>query len=378
MTILKDISVETFFKEYWQKKPLVVRGALAKDLGLISAEELAGYSLDDEIESRLIIRKNDSWQLEQGPLDEQIFADIDGKPWTLLVQSLDYFHPPLHKLVQACNFIPRWRLDDVMVSYATDGAGVGPHLDKYDVFLIQGEGQRHWQVGHKEQLVTAHNPHPEIAQIEPFTADLDIVLETGDLLYIPPNTPHWGTSIGNSICYSVGFRAPNIGSIVQNLLMRQEGSLDTLWADQGKLTPSSSSGELTRPIIDWSSQQVSQIFNSRDLSIAIGREVTEVKYPDLLEFIEGSEAEALAESAFLQGVQLKPLARMAYFEEKETLLTFINGEFFEYPLSLKPVLEKLNFNQAISPQDYQGAPSTTLESFLIQAFLLDALSISLQ
>ena len=150
--MLGDISPEEFLSDYWQKKPLLIRGGFSGDPALITPEELAGYSLDDDIESRLIQHNSQQqrWQLSHGPLEETAFEELGEENWTLLLQSLDYFHPPLQTLTKACNFLPRWRLDDIMVSFATANGGVGPHLDKYDVFLVQGQGQRRWRVGFKD------------------------------------------------------------------------------------------------------------------------------------------------------------------------------------------------------------------------------------
>ncbi|NVK21373.1 MAG: cupin domain-containing protein [Kangiellaceae bacterium] len=381
--ILGDISVDAFFRDYWQKKPLIIRNAfdpklVAGDQPLISPEELAGYSLEPDIESRLIT--NDlQWTLEHGPLDESVFSQVPESHWTLLVQSLDYFHPPLQQLIKSCDFIPRWRLDDVMVSYATNGGGVGPHLDKYDVFLIQGQGQRRWRVGHKDQLVVHFSPHPEIAQIEPFEADMDIIVNAGDMLYIPPNTPHWGESIDESICYSVGFRAPNIGSIIQTLLQtlidNEQTDLDTLWQDGGKLSSRFSDGQLHSQLDGWAQDAIFKLFNKRDLLIAIGKQVTELKYPEAVEPIDDCEANELSELAFVKHCSLHPLARMAYFEDDLELLTFINGEYFQFPLALKPIIRALNLNQVIEPQNLRDTPKHPLREFFSCAFLLGALEI---
>lgn len=378
-TLLGNIEVDTFFKDYWQKKPLLIRGAIdAKIISdpnlFISAEELAGYSLEQDIESRLITNDG-SWHLEHGPFDENDFLELPEKNWTLLVQSLDYFHPPLQSLIKSCNFIPRWRLDDVMVSFATEGGGVGPHVDKYDVFLIQGEGQRRWRVGHKDQLVVHTAPHPDIAQIEPFESDMDIQVSAGDVLYIPPNTPHWGVSIGNSLCYSVGFRAPNLGSIIQNLLASDDQQLDKLWQDQNKLHSNLSDGKLHPHIEQWAFHEISNLFNHRDILIAIGKQVTELKYPEACDYLSECEAMELSETAFFSNISLHPLARIAYFEDDLELLTFINGEFFQFPLALKTIVSKLNLNQRISANDLQQIPRNPLRDFLTQALILGAINI---
>lgn len=380
-SILGDISAEQFLKEYWQKRPLLIRGAFSSELvagedALITAEELAGYSLEDDIESRLIEHNKDGWQLEHGPINEARFAELGDENWTLLVQSLDYFHPPLCELIKACNFIPRWRLDDVMVSYATHGGSVGPHLDKYDVFLIQGEGQRHWRVGHKDQATTSYNPHPHIAQIEPFKADLDVVLNPGDLLYIPPNTPHWGESVNNSICYSVGFRAPNIGGIVQKLMQLPQTDLDQLWSDHDRLSSASSGGQLTSDMSQWAEQQLKQLWAPGDYLMAFGKEVTELKYPDMLEIPDDDALIHWVELALNEGVKAEPLARIAYFRQANELWLFINGEWQPMHIGLEPIVEQLNLTFECSAKQLAKLDEEVARQFLNFAVSLGALKPS--
>ncbi|WP_251360003.1 cupin domain-containing protein [Kangiella sp. TOML190] len=348
-----NISADTFFKDYWQRKPLLIRGAFANDFmhNLITAEELAGFSLEAEIESRLITNLDNNWQLEHGPLTENLFQELPEHHWILLVQSLDYFHSPLQNLIKACDFMPRWRLDDVMVSFATNHGGVGAHLDQYDVFLIQGQGQRRWRVGHKDQLVTHQQSHPEIAQIEAFTADLDVQVEAGDLLYIPPNTPHWGESIGDSMCYSVGFRAPNLEAIAQQLFDDSSQELNQLWQDQGILKLDNASGELPNNLSGWAQQQIIKITLEQKLPIAIGKELTRLKYPELLEAISPCEAQELSELAMLKAFRLNPISRLAFVKADAKLLTFVNGDDFAADQQLLPILEALNKGQLINSRD---------------------------
>ncbi|HEY9030267.1 MAG TPA: cupin domain-containing protein [Kangiella sp.] len=377
-SILGDISPEQFLKEYWQKRPLLIRGAFSSaqvsgEDALISAEELAGYSLEDEIESRLIEQNGDDWQLEHGPIDESRFAELGDENWTLLVQSLDYFHPPLCDLIKTCSFIPRWRLDDVMVSFATNGGGVGPHLDKYDVFLIQGDGQRRWRVGHKDQATVIFCPHPQIAQIEPFDADMDVIVNPGDLLYIPPNTPHWGESIGDSTCYSVGFRAPSIGGIVQKLLQLPQTDLDRLWSDEDRLTLQSANGELTTDMSLWAEQQLKQLWTSDDYLMAFGKEVTELKYPEMLEVPSDDELKDWIDLALQEGVKAEPLARMTYFAKNDELWLFINSEWQVMHTSLKPIVEQLNLTFACSADELNALDDQVAHIFLSFAVALGAL-----
>ncbi len=306
--------------------------------------------MEADIESRLISQFDGNWELQHGPLDEALFQRLPESNWTLLVQSLDYFHPPLQALIQACNFIPRWRLDDVMVSFATDNGGVGPHFDQYDVFLIQGAGKRRWLVGSKNQTISKSQFHSEILQIEPFATDLDIEVEAGDLLYIPSNTPHWGESIDNSICYSVGFRAPNIEAISQQLLEEASDEFNQLWQDQDLLNKQHNHGELPTEISQWAQTEIQQLTFSQKLKIAIGKEVTRLKYPDILPEIVPCEAEELSELAFIKSIKLNPLSRMAFYQDADKILLFINGEFIESDTSNLNLVKALNSYELVQTQ----------------------------
>ncbi|RDX37513.1 cupin domain-containing protein [Kangiella sp. HD9-110m-PIT-SAG07] len=381
-SMLGDMSPEEFLSDYWQKKPLLIRGGFAGDPALITPEELAGYSLDDDIESRLIQNnesphdsKHQRWQLSHGPLQENAFEDLGESNWTLLVQSLDYFHPPLQELTKACNFLPRWRLDDIMVSFATENGGVGPHLDKYDVFLVQGEGQRRWRVGYQGQKVSTINPHPQIAQVEPFEATMDVIVNPGDVLYIPPATPHWGISVGNSITYSIGFRAPSIGSILDAVLNSASLEFDSLWHDESKLKKYHAFGALHSELPEWSQQELEKLLNKRELLIAAGKTVTELKYPEMLETVDLPKSQELSEIALTEGIAINPLARIAYFEHEQALLTFINGIYFQFPKGLEKAIQKLNQAHHLTKHDLEELPRLPLGEFLTHGIALGALTL---
>jgi len=203
---LNDLTLEQFLADYWQKKPVLLKGGFANFQDPISPDELAGLAAEEEVESRIVGRNGEQWLLETGP-----FADYDQwgeQDWTLLVQAVDHWHPESAALIEPFRFIPNWRIDDLMISYSTPGGGVGPHLDQYDVFIIQGLGKRHWRVGMPDQSLTPLCPHPRLLQITPFVDCINVITEPGDILYIPPGCPHEGISVDASLNYSVGFRAP--------------------------------------------------------------------------------------------------------------------------------------------------------------------------
>lgn len=207
-----DLTPEIFLKEYWQKKPLFIRGAISNSEGFfvvpIEADVLAGLAMEEEVESRIVGQNEDkSWFVEHGPFDD--FSKYGENYWTLLVQATNNWSASTDAMLAPFNFIPNWRIDDVMVSFSTPDGGVGPHLDQYDVFIVQGQGSRRWQVGLPDETLTTLIPHEDLKQVSPFTPLIDEITRTGDLLYIPPNHPHNGVSIENSVNYSIGFQAPS-------------------------------------------------------------------------------------------------------------------------------------------------------------------------
>lgn len=201
---LADFSLEHFMAYYWQQRPVVIRQGFAHFEDLISPNDLAGLAMEDAVESRLVYQQDGQWQAENGPFES--YKRFGKTGWTLVVQAVNHYSPEVAELVKPFAFIPKWRLDDVMISYATPGGGVGPHIDLYDVFICQGSGRRHWRVGDKGEH-KQFAAHAALLHTEPFEAIIDVELLPGDILYIPPGFPHDGVTLEESMSYSVGFRA---------------------------------------------------------------------------------------------------------------------------------------------------------------------------
>ncbi|MDC8830835.1 cupin domain-containing protein [Alteromonas gilva] len=199
------ICPDSFMRDYWQKKPCVLRAALPGFTDLLDENELAGLAMEPDLDSRIVRFHNNQWSVVQGPFED--FSACEGK-WTLLVQGVDKLVDDASELMTMFNFIPNWRVDDLMISYAVEGAGVGPHVDQYDVFLVQGKGSRRWRVG-SPQSSKATQPAAGLCQVEPFEPVIDCELTSGDILYIPPGWPHDGSTIESALTYSIGFRAPD-------------------------------------------------------------------------------------------------------------------------------------------------------------------------
>lgn len=211
---LSDFSLEHFMAHYWQQKPVVIRQGFKRWADLISPNDLAGLACEDEVESRMVYKKDGQWQAEFGPFES--FERFGDSGWTLVVQAVNHWSPEVAELVKPFAFIPKWRFDDVMISYATPGGGVGPHIDLYDVFICQGSGRRRWRVGDQGNH-RQFSAHPALLHTEPFEAIIDTELLPGDILYIPPGFPHDGVTLEESMSFSVGFRAKSACDMLSGL-----------------------------------------------------------------------------------------------------------------------------------------------------------------
>ncbi len=210
-----DITVETFLRDYWQKKPLLIRNAFPDIKSPLSADELAGLACEPDANARLIFEEHQhgNWYVQHGPLYEEDFSNLPEKDWTLLVTDVEKHSAEARELINHFRFIPDWRIDDLMISYAAEGGSVGPHTDAYDVFLIQVEGQRHWMVNTEYDETCVEDT--ELRILKNFNSAEDWILEPGDMLYLPPHVAHHGIAVnGPCMTCSAGFRSPSISNLV--------------------------------------------------------------------------------------------------------------------------------------------------------------------
>ena len=212
-------SAEQFMRRHWHKKPLLVRQALPDVTPPVDRKALFELAADGDVESRLVRRMAQGWQLRNGPLGRRTLPPLSRPGWTLLVQGLDLHVPAAHELLSRFRFVPDARLDDVMVSYASDGGGVGPHLDAYDVFLLQVQGRRRWRIGRvRDARLVANVP---LKILQHFDPEQEWTLEPGDMLYLPPGWGHDGVAVGGDcMTCSVGFRSPSVAEVAGELLAR--------------------------------------------------------------------------------------------------------------------------------------------------------------
>jgi len=218
LPLLGGITPGQFMKRYWQKRPLLVRGALPGFSPMLTRTELFQLAAREEVESRLVVQRGNDWQFRHGPFSRRALPALSQPGWTLLVQGADLHHEGCHDLLSRFRFVPQARLDDLMISWASDGGGVGPHFDSYDVFLLQAHGRRRWRIGRQKDLALREGmPLKILANFEP---EEEYVLEPGDMLYLPPRYAHDGIAEGECQTYSIGFRSPARGELARELLLR--------------------------------------------------------------------------------------------------------------------------------------------------------------
>lgn len=218
LALLGGLTPTQFMKRHWQKKPLLVRQAVPGIQPLLDRKALFALAGQDAVESRLVVQSPQGWTFRHGPMRSHHLPPRKQTLWTLLVQGVDQHHDAAHDLLQRFRFVPDARLDDLMISYATDGGGVGPHFDSYDVFLLQVHGRRRWKIGAQKDLTLRDGVPLKI--LANFQADQEWVLEPGDMLYLPPRYAHDGIAVGECMTYSIGFRAPRRSELVRELLVR--------------------------------------------------------------------------------------------------------------------------------------------------------------
>src|SRR5687767_9412173 len=217
LSLLGGLSPRQFMKRHWQRKPLLVRGAVPGLPPVADRNALFALAGRDDVESRLVEKHDDGrWSLRRGPFARRALPPLARPRWTLLVQGVDLHLDAAHELLQRFRFVPEARLDDLMVSYASDAGGVGPHFDSYDVFLLQAQGRRRWRIGAQKDLTLRDDVPLKI--LRHFEPEFDYVLEPGDMLYLPPGYAHDGVAQGECQTYSIGFRAPARGELAQELL----------------------------------------------------------------------------------------------------------------------------------------------------------------
>ncbi|WP_434455992.1 cupin domain-containing protein [Stutzerimonas urumqiensis] len=339
---LGGLSAREFLRDYWQKKPLLVRQAFSGYASPLSPDELAGLSLEEDVESRIVLEHGTtSWELRRGPFDEQTYSTLPEQDWTLLVQAVDQWVPEVADLTRQFDFLPNWRIDDVMISYAAPGGGVGPHFDSYDVFLLQTQGRRRWRIGQMCATDTALLEHGDLKILADFQQTEEWVLEPGDMLYLPPRLAHFGTAVDECMTCSIGFRAPSAAEVLTHFtdFLAQFVSDEERYADPD-LQPAEDPYQIQTDALDRLKALLAEHMGDERLLLTwFGQFMTEPRYP---ERIVGAELEAdeLAQAIDEGAVLVRhPSARMAWSEVDIGLLLFASGQSTLLPTHLKDLLK---------------------------------------
>jgi 50S ribosomal protein L16 3-hydroxylase len=355
--MLGGLTYQAFLSNYWQQKPLLIRQAFDGSPIDISAEELAGIACDTAAPSRIVIEQgNTPWTSLFGPFDEDIFANLPPSHWTLLVNDLERYFPELRQISNEFRFIPDWRLDDLMLSYATTQGSVGPHTDEYDVFLIQTAGEREWKIDSRATYPTEILKDCSLSILQQFNADNAWVLTPGDMLYLPPKMPHHGIAQDDQcMTLSVGFRAPSqrelIYSWVDSIVDSPEFS--QRFSDK-KRKLQRNPAEISQDDIEILSKLIIKGLEAKKITLSqwVGKHLTETKGELILEQEEKHEQTSYYER--------KNGLRFAYSEDKTTLHFFADGESFVLTKDTKEAILYL-CNHHIYPksliQKYYTLPS---------------------
>lgn len=333
-----NIDTADFLSNHWQKTPIVIKNAFNDFVDPISADELAGLACEEQISSRIILTQSKGWDIIQGPIET--YDEYGEDNWQLLVQAVNHWFPDSVPLVEAFRFIPDWRFDDLMVSFATPGGGVGPHIDNYDVFLLQGDGTRRWKVGAKGEY-SPRGGDTHTALIDDFEPIIDVVLEKGDMLYIPPGFPHRGETITTALSYSIGFRAPSqqelMSSLADQLLDSNTGLKRFISTSEpvaaAKLSLSHQAGmvDLISSLLaepEYCQQMLGQMLSQNRFELDLCEPEQQLTLDDLM-------------SALAEGAELSRIGGLKVIQVEGDLKSrlFINGESFELDASQQQLAE---------------------------------------
>ncbi|MDG9926869.1 MULTISPECIES: cupin domain-containing protein [unclassified Pseudomonas] len=341
LQLLGGLTPREFLRDYWQQKPLLVRQAIPGFESPISADELAGLALEEEVESRLVLEHGEHpWELRRGPFAEDAFSKLPERDWTLLVQAVDQFVPEVAEVLKDFGFLPSWRIDDLMISFAAPGGSVGPHFDNYDVFLLQAEGERRWKIGQMCDADSKLLQHADLRILADFEQTDEWVLEPGDMLYLPPRLAHYGIAENDCMTYSVGFRAPSAAEVLTHFtdFLAQFLPDEERYSDAG-MAPASDPHQIQQDALDRLKALLTEHMGDQRLLLTwFGQFMTEPRYPELVSGAEIGEEEFLA--ILQDGAVLvrNPSARLAWSEVDVGLVLFASGQSRLLPPHLKELL----------------------------------------
>ena len=353
LALLGGLTASQFMRKHWQKKPLLVRQAIPDFKAAIPRAELLAMTGQEGVESRLIQHLEDgSWKLSHGPLSRRSLPALNKPGWTVLVQGVDTHDDKVHELLQQFRFVPEARLDDLMISFATDQGGVGAHFDSYDVFLLQAHGKRRWRIGRQKDFTL--QPDVPLKILANFEAEEEFVLEPGDMLYLPPKWAHDGVAEGECMTYSIGFRAPAREELGRELLLRMSDEPDepedpVIYRDN-KQDAVTNPGEIPAGMLDFARQALERAMaEPLALERALGEYLSDPK--------ANVWFEPGAQNGMFESVVLDKRTRMMY----DAKHIFINGESYLAAGKDAVLMRKLADNRALSRADLAKASDDALE-----------------
>ncbi|WP_455221337.1 cupin domain-containing protein [Kaarinaea lacus] len=376
-SVLGEIGVTAFLQDYWQQKPLLIRQAFPGYESPVSPDELAGLACMDDVESRIVLEKdgNTPWELRYGPFEDAVFSKLPASHWTLLVQECNKHVPELALLLERFNFIPNWRIDDVMVSYAAPQGSVGPHIDQYDVFLLQGFGKRRWQIN---TVKTAHLnflPDTSLRILEQFDSEQEWILEPGDMLYLPPGIAHYGVALDDCMTLSIGFRAPSHYELLTHFAEDQFARITDpfqipRYEDPG-IAPAEHCGEITEHALrNITSILQSYTGNFESITRWFGRYITEPKNDSIFEpqDIADNPDQLIEQFVSQQYVCRSEYARFAYIATSDqSLYLYINGNEYVLTKNEQSFVEAICNQRRVETQRML----TYLKNQSLQQYILD-------
>lgn len=330
-----EVSLEEFLRDYWQQKPLLIRNAFPDFSSPLSPEELAGLSCEADSNARIVIEKaaERPWTVQYGPFDDDTFAELPEDHWTLLVSDVEKHVPEVRSIMDCFRFIPDWRRDDLMFSYAPEGGSVGPHLDAYDVFLLQAYGRRNWMISHTHANQFLQDI--DLSILSSFTPDEQWILEPGDMLYLPPGIAHHGVATEDCITCSIGFRAPSVRAMVADYAEHLASHITSAlrYTDPG-LEKQSDPGEISHAAIKTISQILkknvcvdeSSVQNWFGEYMSEARSGSQVDTPDV-PLNEYAQLESLLDDH--RSLHHSPASRFIFITEKQHALLFVDGKRHE-------------------------------------------------
>ncbi len=371
LALLNNLTPSQFLAEYWQKKPLLIKNALPNFNGLLNPNELAGLACEDDVQARIVSFKKDKWAVKNSPFDEADFTKLPKADWTLLVQNVNHYLPEAADLLALFSFIPHARLDDLMVSYAPKGSGIGAHVDSYDVFLLQGAGKRNWKISapsNKNPVDLSLVENAPLKILQNFKAEQEWTLEAGDMLYLPPQIAHWGVSESDDcMTYSIGFRAPKTQELMHEFLnyLQDNINADGLYTD-ADLTLQKHPAEISSTMVKRVSSMLQALtWDKQHVADFLGRYLTEPKlgvvFTPERKISKTEFTKRLATKTLLLGLKSQLLFTHDNF--------YLNGEKLAVPAEISEVIKHLADKKYLNITALQANIHAACSDALYEAYL---------